>query len=104
MMKRYLHLSSRMRKKTTSSAMWLKRQHKDPYVQKRHEDEYRARSAYKLLEMDEKYEGKLLLGPGAIVMECGAAPGAWTQVAAQTVNAGGHYNKKGPQGNNVLID
>lgn len=98
MIKRYLHISSRMRKKTTSSAMWLKRQHKDPYVQKRHEDEYRARSAYKLLEMDEKYGGKLLLGPGATVMECGAAPGAWTQVAAQTVNAGGHYNKKGPQG------
>lgn len=49
---------------------------------------YRARSAFKLLEMS---EGRGLLRPGLRVVECGAAPGAWTQVAAKAVNAGGRY-------------
>jgi 23S rRNA (uridine2552-2'-O)-methyltransferase len=92
-----------MSKKSTSSIEWLKRQHNDPYVRKCQADGYRARSAYKLIEMNEKYNSKLLIGPGAVVMECGAAPGAWTQVVAEAVNAGGNYNnqKKLPSGNYV---
>ena len=48
---------------------------------------YRARSAFKLVEIDDKYR---FLSPGQGVVECGCAPGAWTQVLAKRVNAGGH--------------
>ena len=103
MIRRYFHTGVIMSKKGTSSLEWLKRQHNDPYVRKCVADGYRARSAYKLIEMNKKDESKLLGGPGAIVMECGAAPGAWTQVAAEAVNAGGNYNTKCklPPGNYV---
>ena len=103
MIRRSFHASVSMSKKGTSSMEWLKRQHNDPYVHKCQADGYRARSAYKLIEMNEKYNSKLLVGPGAVVMECGAAPGAWTQVVAEAVNAGGNYNnqKKLPSGNYV---
>ena len=94
MIRRYFHAGVSMNKTGTSSKEWLKRQHNDPYVRKCKADGYRARSAYKLIEMNEKYGSKLLCGPGAVVMECGAAPGAWTQVAAKAVNAGGNYNNQ----------
>ena len=103
MIRRCFHAGASMNKTSTSSREWMKRQHNDPYVRKCKADGYRARSAYKLIEMNEKYNSKLLCGPGAVVMECGAAPGAWTQVAAEAVNAGGNYNnqKKLPSGNYV---
>lgn len=106
MIRRSFHASVSMSKKSTSSIEWLKRQHNDPYVRKCQADGYRARSAYKLIEMNEKYNSKLLIGPGAVVMECGAAPGAWTQVVAEAVNAGGNYNnqKKLPSGMVVGCD
>ncbi|XP_003738195.2 rRNA methyltransferase 2, mitochondrial [Galendromus occidentalis] len=63
---------------------WLSRQLNDPYVKKSRYHNYRARSAFKLLEMDEKYN---LLRPGMTVIDCGAAPGSWTQVLVPKVNA-----------------
>ena len=60
-----------------SSNAWLKRHVSDPYVLKAGMDNYRARSAYKLLEINKSYS---LLRRGGTVVECGAAPGAWTQV------------------------
>ena len=65
-----------------SSNAWLKRHVSDPYVLKTGRDNYRARSAYKLLEINKSYS---LLTRGGTVVECGAAPGAWTQVSRNTI-------------------
>ena len=68
------------RRRKESSARWLERQLNDPYVAKAKAEGYRARSAYKLIEMDERYK---LLSREARVVDIGAAPGGWSQVAAQ---------------------
>ncbi len=61
-----------------SSVRWLQRQLNDPYVDAAHRDGYRARSAYKLLELDEKFS---FLKNAKTIVDLGAAPGGWTQVA-----------------------
>jgi len=61
-----------------SSTLWLQRQLNDPYVQKAKAEGYASRAAYKLLEIDERYD---LLKPGQRVVDLGAAPGGWCQVA-----------------------
>lgn len=66
--------------------LWLMRHLKDPYVKAAKVESYRCRSAFKLLEMNEKHH---ILRPGLRVLDCGAAPGAWSQVAVQRVNATG---------------
>lgn len=68
--------------KSKSSQEWLTRQLNDEYVKRSRYDNYRCRSAYKLLEIDDKYK---ILKPGYSVVDCGAAPGSWTQVAVQKV-------------------
>ena len=68
----------------SSSQRWLTRQLNDPYVKKARYANYRARSAFKLIEMDERF---CLLRPGMTVVECGAAPGAWTQVLVERLKA-----------------
>lgn len=70
--------------KKHSSQLWLVRQLKDPYVEKAQKENYRCRSAYKLLEINDKFK---ILQPGHIVIDCGAAPGSWTQVAIKATNA-----------------
>ncbi|TYC89372.1 RlmE family RNA methyltransferase [Novosphingobium sp. BW1] len=65
------------KKRTTSSARWLTRQLNDPYVKKAKADGYRSRAAYKLLELDEKFD--LLKGTTRAV-DLGIAPGGWSQV------------------------
>jgi len=67
-----------------SSTRWLERQLNDPYVQAAQREGYRSRAAYKLLEIDEKHG---LMKPGDIVIDLGAAPGGWTQVAVSAVAA-----------------
>lgn len=64
----------------TSSTRWLERQLNDPYVAKAQKEGWRSRAAYKLLEMDDKYK---FLKPGMSVVDLGAAPGGWCQVALQ---------------------
>ena len=64
----------------TSSTLWLERQLTDPYVAKAKAAGYKSRAAYKLIEIDEKVK---ILKPGQIVLDLGAAPGGWSQVAAQ---------------------
>ena len=59
-----------------SSAAWIQRQAADPYVARAHKDGYRARAAYKLIEMNEKFK---FLKNGQVVVDLGAAPGSWTQ-------------------------
>lgn len=62
-----------------SSRRWLERHLNDPYVQRSKAEGYRSRAAYKLIEIDDRYK---LLGPGKRVLDLGAAPGGWCQVAA----------------------
>ncbi|XP_063284993.1 rRNA methyltransferase 2, mitochondrial [Pelobates fuscus] len=82
---RRLHVTPVLEKaKTGAEHRWLARQNSDPYVKAAHRNNYRCRSAFKLLEIDEKY--KILL-PGHHVIDCGAAPGAWSQVAVEKVNS-----------------
>ena len=70
------------KRRKASSARWLERQLNDPYVARARAEGYRARSAFKLIEMDEKYA---LFRPGDRVVDLGAAPGGWCQVAAEKV-------------------
>jgi 23S rRNA (uridine2552-2'-O)-methyltransferase len=74
-----------LRKARGSSARWLDRQTRDPYVKQRSEggESFRSRSAFKLVSLAQKYPD--LLAPGKAVVDLGAAPGGWTQVAAARV-------------------
>jgi 23S rRNA (uridine2552-2'-O)-methyltransferase len=69
-----------------SSKQWLRRHVTDPYVRKAREQGYRSRAAFKLLEINEREK---LLRPGSVVVDLGAAPGGWSQVAAEKVKPGG---------------
>jgi 23S rRNA (uridine2552-2'-O)-methyltransferase len=73
-------------KKSPSSKQWLRRHVSDPYVKRSKEEGYRSRSAYKLLEIDERDR---LLQPGQVVVDLGSAPGGWSQVAAKKAGARG---------------
>ena len=75
-------LRTRIKKKRglkESSRRWLERHMNDPYVQRSKADGYRSRAAYKLIEIDDRYK---ILKPGMKVIDLGAAPGGWCQVAA----------------------
>ena len=63
-----------------SSVAWLQRQASDPYVARAHADGYRARAAYKLIEMNERFH---FLKNGQVVVDLGAAPGSWSQYVAR---------------------
>lgn len=80
-----------MARSKTSNA-WLAEHVNDHYVQSAQKDGYRARAAYKLLEINEKDK---LIAPGAVVVDLGAAPGSWSQVAAKLV---------GPKGQVLALD
>jgi len=71
--------------RTLSSRQWLERQLNDPYVKRAKSEGYRSRAAYKLAEIDDK--AKFLIR-GARVVDLGAAPGGWSQIAAERVGAG----------------
>lgn len=81
------------KKRKPSSNEWLKRQLNDPYVAEAQKRGYRSRAAFKLLQLDETLK---LLKPGMRVVDLGAAPGGWTQVAVAAV--------KPPKGKVVAID
>lgn len=88
-------LSTRLRTakgRSAASQRWLERQLNDPYVRAAQSRGFRSRAAFKLLEMDEKHR---LLKPGSRVVDLGAAPGGWTQVAVE---------KGGPKGRVVALD
>jgi 23S rRNA (uridine2552-2'-O)-methyltransferase len=80
------------RGRSTGSQRWLERQLNDPYVRAAREQGLRSRAAFKLIELDERFG---LLRPGARVVDLGAAPGGWTQVAMR---------KAGPRGRVVALD
>ena len=71
-------------KRSASSTRWLDRQLNDPYVAQAKRDGFRSRAAYKLQEIDDKYH---FLKPGQSVVDLGAAPGGWSQIAAKRVGS-----------------
>lgn len=78
--------------KSKSSHRWMQRHLNDEYVQRSKRDGYRSRAAYKLLEIQEK---DTVIKPGQVVVDLGAAPGGWSQVAADLV---------GPEGRVIAFD
>ncbi len=72
------------RKRSLASTLWLERQLNDPYVAQARREGYRSRAAYKLIEIDEKHH---ILKPGQRIVDLGATPGGWSQVAAAKVGA-----------------
>src|SRR5688572_23317102 len=72
--------------RTKSSSEWLRRHVNDPFVKQAQRDGYRSRSAYKLIELNEKDR---LIKPGMRIMDLGSAPGGWSQVAGKLVGAKG---------------
>ncbi len=72
--------------RSKTSKAWMREHINDPYVQKAKAEGYRSRAAYKLLELDQKDR---LLAPGQLVVDLGAAPGSWSQVAAAKLGARG---------------
>jgi 23S rRNA (uridine2552-2'-O)-methyltransferase len=72
--------------RTKSSAGWLARHVSDPFVKQAQKDGYRARSAYKLIELNDKDH---LIRPGMRIMDLGSAPGGWSQVAGKLVGERG---------------
>jgi len=80
------------KRRTPSSRAWLERQLSDPYVARAKREGFRSRAAYKLAEIDDKFH---LLKPGARVVDLGAAPGGWSEIAAR---------RAGPSGRVVALD
>ena len=76
----------------SSSTRWLKRQLNDPYVLEAKKRGYRSRSAFKLIELDDKYQ---FLRKGARVIDLGAAPGGWCQVAVERTGSLGPESSRG---------
>lgn len=74
------------KRRTPSSRAWLERQLSDPYVARAKREGFRSRAAYKLAEIDDKFH---LLKPGARVIDLGAAPGGWSEVAARRAGGSG---------------
>jgi 23S rRNA (uridine2552-2'-O)-methyltransferase len=72
------------RGRKVSSQRWLERQLNDPYVARSKSEGYRSRAAYKLIEIDDRFK---FLKPGRRVVDLGAAPGGWSQVAADRVGS-----------------
>jgi 23S rRNA (uridine2552-2'-O)-methyltransferase len=72
------------KRRSAASTRWLERQLNDPYVARAQAEGYRARSAFKLIEIDDRYR---LLAPGKRVVDLGAAPGGWSRIAAERVRS-----------------
>ncbi len=73
-------------KRTKTSKAWMQEHVNDPYVKLAQKDGYRARAAYKLLEIDDKDR---LIKPGMVIVDLGSTPGSWSQVAIQRLKANG---------------
>ncbi|VDO02502.1 unnamed protein product, partial [Rodentolepis nana] len=67
---------------------WLERQRRDPYVFNARVHSYRCRSAFKLLEINDMIGSSKLIQPGMTIVDCGAAPGSWSQVAVKLSSGG----------------
>jgi len=98
---RKLHVKvNKAKGRKVSSTRWLQRQLNDPYVNSARSEGYRSRSAFKLLQINEKYK---CIKPGMNVIDLGSAPGGWAQVLAKLTNATQLYQNL-PQGQVIAID
>jgi 23S rRNA (uridine2552-2'-O)-methyltransferase len=79
-----VQVKNRGGKRTLSSKLWLDRQLNDPYVERAKKEGYRSRAAYKLKEIDDRYK---ILKSGQAIVDLGAAPGGWSQIAAKKVGS-----------------
>src|ERR1700744_4668800 len=70
------------KQRTLSSRLWLERQLKDPYVARAKKEGFRSRAAFKLAEIDDKFH---ILKTGARVVDLGAAPGGWSEIAKKRI-------------------
>jgi 23S rRNA (uridine2552-2'-O)-methyltransferase len=84
------------RGRSLSSQRWLERQLNDPYVEAARREGYRSRAAFKLKEIDDKHR---ILKPGSVIVDLGAAPGGWSQVAAERTGL-----KSGRTGHVIAVD
>lgn len=87
------HLKQRVKSakgRKLSSTLWLERQLNDPYVAAAKDAGYKSRAAFKLLEIDDKYK---ILAQGMKIVDLGAAPGGWSQVAVERIGANEHQGK-----------
>ena len=73
-------------KRTRTSKSWMSEHISDPFVKEAQKDGYRSRAAYKLIEINEKYN---LLGQNTTVVDLGSAPGSWSQVAVKKIGVNG---------------
>jgi 23S rRNA (uridine2552-2'-O)-methyltransferase len=83
---RELKVRVKSKRKSQSSKLWLERQLNDPYVARAKREGFRSRAAFKLIEIDDKHH---VLKAGARVVDLGAAPGGWSQVAAKRAGSRG---------------
>ncbi|XKL60933.1 hypothetical protein PGB90_007990 [Kerria lacca] len=93
-------ISSNLQRRSKNTQEWITRQLSDPYVKAAKYHNFRCRSAFKLIQINEKYK---IINPGNIVIDCGAAPGSWSQVAAVECNSNQKRNKM-PIGTVIGID
>lgn len=80
-------------KSGASSKIWLERQRRDPYVKRAVKETYRARSAFKLIEINDKFK---FIKPGDTVIDIGACPGSWSQVSVKLTNSDASGTSKLP--------
>jgi len=85
-LKSFRGMDSTPMKRTKTSKAWMQEHVNDPYVQRAKSEGYRSRAAYKLMEIDDRDR---LMHPGMVVVDLGAAPGSWTQVAMRRLGSGG---------------
>lgn len=78
------------RLKNESSTSWLQKHVSDEFVKRSRYENYRARSAFKLIQIDEKYN---IIRPGNLVIDLGASPGSWSQVAARIMRLNNEPSK-----------
>lgn len=83
---RELKVRVKSKRKSLSSKLWLERQLNDPYVARAKREGFRSRAAFKLIEIDDKHH---VIKGGARVVDLGAAPGGWCQVAVKRIGARG---------------
>ncbi|CAH8561989.1 unnamed protein product [Schistosoma guineensis] len=91
-----------IRSNNGSSQRWIARQRSDPYVKRAHLESYRCRSAFKLLQLNDKISGGIFK-PDDIVVDCGAAPGSWCQVASSLTNCNNNFKASNNQNKGLVI-
>ncbi|KAG5679555.1 hypothetical protein PVAND_009115 [Polypedilum vanderplanki] len=99
-LRNYSKIPYTLKGRKKASQEWLVRQFKDPYVEKAKKENFRCRSSFKLLEINEKHK---ILTYGCTVLDIGCAPGSWSQVCIRAVNSDG-FDKTKPKGIVIGLD